>query len=522
MRLHQHLEYWARVRPEAEYLIAGAERWSYARSASEVGRLAGALAASGVAAGTRVAILARNRPELPLLCFACSRLGAVPVPLNVRLAPREWVALLADSGARLVLAEGELASALSAAGAELPELALGVAFEEAPAGWLRYADWAARSDARAAAQQQPGPEASALQLYTSGTTGVPKGALLSQRALFAAIQHWVLLYPLQRGERQLCVLPMFHIAGLQNAFHAAACGAAVYLMRDYDAAELVRALAEERVVRAPIVPTMLSDALALPGSAGRSYEALRWLTYGGAPIGAELLRRGLERFDCGFQQAYGMTELSCITYLSPDDHRRGLDAEPELLRSVGQAGPGVELRIVDPEGRELPPGEVGEILARGPQLMSGYWRLPEATAEALRGGWLHTGDAGRLDERGYLTLVDRLKDVVVSGGENLYPREIEELLQQHPAIAEVAVIGVPDARWGEALKAVVVLRAGASLDLADLEAFCRGRIGGYKRPRLLEVVPLLPRNASGKVLKRELRERHARAAQRAESPTERD
>ncbi len=517
MLLHQHLDYRARIQPSAEYLVCGAERWSYARAAGEVERLVGALAAAGVGPGTRVALLARNRPELPLLCFAASRLAAVPVPLNFRLALREWAFLLADSEAQILFAEAELARGLEALRGELPALAHAVAWGDPPPGFRRYGEWLARAVPAAEPAARAAPDSDALQLYTSGTTGRPKGALLSQQALCAAIQQWVLLYPLRAGERQLCVLPMYHVAGLVGAFHAAACGACLYLMRDYDPEELVRALDEERIARAPIVPTMLADALEVPGVERRRFEALRWLSYGGAPIDPALLRRGLERFRCDFQQAYGMTELPCMTYLVPEDHLRGLDACPELLRSVGRAGPGVELRIADPEGRALPPGAVGEILGRGPQRMSGYWKLPDASAEALRGGWLHTGDAGVLDERGYLTLVDRIKDMVVSGGENIYPREIEALLLEHPAIADVAVIGVPDPRWGETLKAVVVLRAGAALGLAELDAFCRGRIGGYKRPRLLETVGALPRNASGKVLKRELREQHLRAQAQREA-----
>jgi fatty-acyl-CoA synthase len=314
------------------------------------------------------------------------------------------------------------------------------------------------------------------------------------------------------GERQLCVLPAYHIAGLQNLFQAAAQGACVYLMRDYSASELLRVIVDESVVRAPIVPTMLADLLALPQSADERPGALRFVTYGGAPIDPGLLRRSLERFGSGFQQSYGMTEIPCLTFLTPADHERGLAERPELLRTVGRVGPGVELRIVDRAGRDAAPGEVGEIWGRGPQLMSGYWNQPEASAAALAGGWMHTGDAGSLDRDGYLTLADRIKDLIVSGGENIVPRELEELLLSHPSVADVAVIGTPDARWGEAVTAVAVLRKGKGLALAELDDFCRGKIGSYKRPRRLELVSEIPRNASGKVLKRELRERYARAA----------
>jgi acyl-CoA synthetase (AMP-forming)/AMP-acid ligase II len=245
-----------------------------------------------------------------------------------------------------------------------------------------------------------------------------------------------------------------------------------------------------------LVPAMLTACLAAVDDLGdRRFPALRSIHYGAMPIAEATLRRSLDAFGCDFMQSYGMTEAAqALTVLSPDDHRLALDSRPELLLSAGRPALGTELRI----------GELGEILARGPQLMSGYWERPEATAETLRDGWLHTGDAGRIDEQGYLFVEDRLKDLIVSGGENVYPRIVEDALHRHPAVAEAAVIGVPDKRWGETVKAVVVLRAECTED--DLIAFCRTRLGGFERPRSVDFVAELPRTASGKVLKRVLRE----------------
>jgi acyl-CoA synthetase (AMP-forming)/AMP-acid ligase II len=231
------------------------------------------------------------------------------------------------------------------------------------------------------------------------------------------------------------------------------------------------------------------------------------MVYGASPIAVETLRRAIEVFGCDFAQGFGMTETTAVaTILSTADHKRALAGKPGLLLSCGRAIPGTSIRIVDDEDKEVPRGTIGEVLVRGPQLMRGYWNLPEASAEALRGGWMHTGDAATMDDEGFVYIQDRVKDMIVSGGENVYPREIEDVLFQHPAVADAAVIGVPDAQWGEAVKAVVVLRAGKTATESELVDHCRAKLAGYKRPRSVDFIAELPRNPSGKVLKRELRE----------------
>jgi fatty-acyl-CoA synthase len=245
----------------------------------------------------------------------------------------------------------------------------------------------------------------------------------------------------------------------------------------------------------------------VPDVAKRKYKDLRQITYGASPIAEETLRKAMDVFKCGFAQAYGMTETTAVlTYLFPDDHRRAVREEPGLLLSAGRPVVGTELRVVDDDDRRVPAGEIGEIIARGPQLMRCYWNRPDETGQALRGGWMHTGDAGTMDAEGYIYIQDRVKDMIVSGGENVYPRVVEDVLFQHPAVADAAVIGVPDEQWGETVKAVVVLKEGASATEEEIMDFCRGRLGGFERPRSVDFVPVLPRNPSGKVLKRELRE----------------
>jgi fatty-acyl-CoA synthase len=313
-----------------------------------------------------------------------------------------------------------------------------------------------------------------------------------------------------RDDRVLLVAPMYHAAAAITALGSVAIGASMLIHEDFDPAAVVRALSEERITRTTLVPAMIQACLVfVPDVAERRYDDLRLIVYGASPIAVETLKRAMAVFGCDFAQGYGMTETTAqLTLLGPEDHRRALAGKPELLLSAGRPLPGTEIRIVDANGRPVPNGTIGEIVGRGPQLMRGYWNLPEASAEALKDGWLHTGDAGTLDDEGYLYIQDRTKDMIVSGGENVYPREIENVLFEHPGVADVAVIGVPDETWGEAVKAIVVLRQGASATEEEIVDFCRGRLAGYKRPRSVDFSAALPRNASGKVLKKDLRERY--------------
>jgi acyl-CoA synthetase (AMP-forming)/AMP-acid ligase II len=509
MRLHDTLDYSAREHPDADFAVCQGRALSYRDAAKATNRLANALVAAGLAPGERFAVLSKNSIEMALLYYAASKAGVVPVPLNYRLAPPEWSYIVRDAGARLLLAQGPFAEALEAVRGELTDVKQFVALDGAPAGYTTWeAFQAAQSDS------PPGREVASdgdvYQMYTSGTTGRPKGAVLTHAAVMAQLHQGTLAFGTKTGDRALIVAPLYHAAAAVMSFVTVQAAGTLYIQEDFVPADVVKALSEDRIAAALLVPAMIQFCLvAVPDVAERSYDDLRLIVYGASPIAEQTLRQALDVFGCDFIQGYGMTETTAAaTYLFPADHRRALAGDEKLLLSAGRPLLGTEVRIVDDDDAAVPNGTIGEVAIRGPQLMRGYWNLPDASAEALKGGWMHTGDAGILDDEGFLYIQDRVKDMIVSGGENVYPREVEDVLFQHPAVADVAVIGVPDERWGEAVKAIVVQKAGEAVDAETLLEYCKGRLGGYKRPRSVDFIEALPRNPSGKVLKKDLRERY--------------
>ena len=509
MRLFDLLDAGATEHPDREFAWQRGRRLTYAEAAAATGRLAQGFIERGLAAGDRVAVVSRNSIDVVLLYFAAARAGLVLVPLNHRLAPPEWRYIVDDAQAKVLFAASEWVAAIDGLRAGLPLVERLVALDEAGrVGWEDYREWMTASPGTGSGRDVPA-EHDAYQMYTSGTTGHPKGAVLTHRAVVANAAQIAHVCDGRPGERSLVVAPLFHAAVVPSTFAPVFWGGSLVIVDRFDPAEVVRLLDEERIGFAVLVPAMLQACLAVPGAARRRYAHLRLVYYGSSPIAEVTLQRAIAAFRCGFVQSYGMTEAAqSLTFLTPADHQRALAEDLRLLLAAGRPAADTEVRIVDATDAPVPDGSVGEVVAQGPQLMRGYWNLPEATAEALRGGWLHTGDAGVMDSDGYLYIRDRVKDMIVSGGENIYPREVEEVLSEHPAVLEVAVIGVPDQRWGETVKAVVAVREGMGVTPEQLVAFCRSRLGGFKLPRSVDFVQALPRNAVGKVLKWELRERY--------------
>ena len=508
MRLFDHLDWHARERPDSAFAWFNGREISYRAARERTNQIAHALLAEGLAPGARVAFLAKNTPEFVLFYYGAAKAGVVPVPLNYRLAPPEWSYIVNDSGAQLLFARGPLAAAIDPIRAELPKVKKCLALDAPPpAGWESYEAWVA-SQLSTPPSLPIDDGADVYQMYTSGTTGRPKGAVLQHRAVTANADQLSSVAALQPGDRYLVVAPLYHAAAAVASFWIVRQGGTLYIQEDFVPAEAVRAMSEEGIVGATLVPAMIQACLVgVPDVAKRRFDELRLVIYGASPIAVETLRRAIEVFGCGFAQGFGMTETTAAaTFLLPADHERALREKPELLLSCGRALPGTQVKIAGADDAELPRGEIGEILVRGPQIMRGYWNLPEASAEALRGGWMHTGDAAVMDDEGFVYIQDRVKDMIVSGGENVYPREIEDVLFRHPAVADAAVIGVPDTQWGEVVKAIVVLRPGASATEPELVEYCRGQLASYKRPRSVEFIAELPRNPSGKVLKKDLRE----------------
>jgi long-chain acyl-CoA synthetase len=475
---------------------------TYAELDERSNRLAQALLDAGVRAGSRVAYLDRTAPEIVELLFATAKIGAVMVPLNWRLAPAELAAVVDDAKPPVLVVGEAYAPVVEQIRGEAEPIVVGP----------RYEEWIAAHDA-----VDPGAAAESgdtvLQLYTSGTTGVPKGVLTTHRNLAAAAEtspYW----EFDADSVSLTALPMFHIGGIGWTFLGLWNGATTVLVSEFEPEMVLGLIETQRVTNAVLVPTMIQMLLAVPGAADRDYSALRSIAYGASPITTPVLKSALRTFGCSLYGIYGLTESTGgVIQLDPADHDPGGPRE-HLLRSAGRPLPWVELRIVDPAtGAEAAAGQTGEVWVRAPNVTPGYFNRPQETAAALTDdGWLRTGDGGYLDTEGYLFLTDRIKDMIVSGGENVYPVEVEEALAQHPDVAEAAVIGVPDERWGETVKALVVVRPGSAPTAYELIAFARERLAGYKLPRSVDFVEELPRTPSGKVLKRELRKRYSTGA----------
>lgn len=493
--LTETLTFHATGSPDQLAVVTADSELTYAELDANSNRLARVLIDCGVTRGTRVAAIGQEDPHYYELLFAVAKAEAVVVPINWRLSPLEVGHILNDSGARILFSD----STVDGIGDALTDQRVIRYDTDDYAGWIAgYSDAPVRPDTT-----ETDPIA---QLYTSGTTGLPKGVVLPQRSFFAIADliaaagiDWI---DWRDGDISVVGLPGFHIGGLWWAMQGFRAGITNAVMPHFSGANALALFTKYQITTACMAAAMMQMLLAEPGVSRRTFTSLRKIVYGGSPISQNLLEQCMLMFRCDFAQIYGLTETgNTAVCLPPDQHQLG---SPRLL-AAGRPYPGVECRIVAEDGRSLEPGRVGEVHLRTPARMLEYWNLPEATAETLSDGWIITGDAGYLDAQGYLYIHDRIKDMIITAGENVYPAEVENALAAHPVVDDVAVIGVPDERWGEAIHAFVLPVPGKDVDRRELIDFARTRLAPFKLPQAYHVVTEIPRNPSGKILRRELR-----------------
>lgn len=518
MYLTQGLHRSVQQKPDGIATIFGDRVRSFAEQQHRVARLAGALRGLGVAPGDRVAYLGLNSDWFVEYYLAVPWADAVVNPINFRWSPAEISYSLADSQTRVLLVDDAFAELVPAIRQRYTELGtvVHVGDGDPPQGMLSYealvADGPAVDDARR------GGDALAGLFYTGGTTGFPKGVMLSHTNLITSALGSLVTGAFGNGGRFLSAAPMFHMGGLIPIMSAFITGGTHVAVPRFDPVPIMQAIERHRVTDTALIPIMIQLLVDHPQCAEHDLSSLRRLVYGGSPISLAVLDRARKALpQTAFAQLYGQTELSpAATILMPADHEES-GSHPGRLRSGGQAAPHAEVRIVGPAGSELPRGQVGEIVCRGRHVMLGYWGKPEETAAVLRGGWVHTGDAGWMDDDGYVYVADRLKDMIVTGGENVYSTEVENAVAAHPAVANCAAVAVPDDLWGERVHAIVVRKPGAEVTEEQIRDHAKTLIAGYKAPRTVEFVDALPATPTGKVLKRELRAKYWAGADRGVS-----
>ncbi len=498
----------ARNSPDTDAFTFGDETMSFGALDEGSNRVAHALMALGVTKGERVSFLGKNHPLYFEALLGAAKIGAVMTPVNWRLAAPEVAYILSNCEARVVFVGEGFTDMLAQVRSETPLVEHVIGIDAPDHDGTDYRGW---RDGFAAdpVTAQVGLADDALQLYTSGTTGRPKGAVMTHGSILSSAnsaaenekRHWQ--EPVE-GDVTLLAMPCFHISGTGTGIGTMIAGSNSIVLPEYDPAQALDLIQNFNISKIFLVPAAIQILLNHPRVSEVDFSRLKFVTYGASPIPLELMRQAMDVLGCGFVQMYGMTETSgTIVALDPEDHVP--EGSPKM-RSVGTPLAGVEVKIIDEDGAPVAANEVGEIATRSSKNMSRYWNNPDATAETIDAdGWLRTGDAGYLDEDGYLYIHDRVKDMIISGGENIYPAEVENAVYSHPKVADVAVIGVPSEKWGEAVKACVVVKEGETLSEADLIAHSRHHIAGYKCPKSVDFIEALPRNPSGKILRRELR-----------------
>ncbi len=494
----------AQDRPDVAALVMDGDVTTYGQLDRRASKVANGLLALGLKPGDRVGFIGKNSTAYFEILFGALKARGVVVGVNSRLAGPEVAYVLNDAKANVLFVGAEFVDLIEKIRDQIPGVHTIVAIDGGHGEWPAYESWRFPlndADPKLVHDAQD----DIIQLYTSGTTGHPKGVQLTNHNYLAVLEigqnagwgDW------EEGAVNIVAMPLFHVAGVNIGVIGLAHGCRNVILKDVDPGVILDLIERERIQIMFVVPAVINFLVLHPKAQTTDFSSLEMVVYGASPIAEDLIVQAQTMMDCDFIQVYGMTETSgCGTYLAPEDH----DPARGKLRSCGKPGPGVEVKIGDETGKTLPPGQVGEIMIRCDAVMKGYWNRPEATRDSVTDGWMRTGDAGYTDEEGYIFIYDRVKDMIVSGGENVYPAEVENALFAHPAIADVAVIGVPDEKWGEAVKAIVVLKPGMEATEEEIQAFARERIAGFKVPKSVDFADMLPRNPSGKVLRRELRD----------------
>jgi len=497
----------ARATPDRIALVADDRRVSYAALAKRSDRVANALVAAGLARQARVAMLGMDRESSYEVLFGCAKAEMVLLGINWRLEASEIAYIVQDSDAELLFITPEVSAMVEGFLSSCPRVKAVIVFDDTSERYPVYHAWRDAQPAERAARPIDGAQA-VVQVYTSGTSGRPKGVVLSHRCFLDVIREVVRagdeLIDWQPHDVTLLALPTFHVGGLWFAIHGLVNGATNVVMKAFHGATALALIEQHAITKVAFVPAMIRFMLSEPTCKTANLASVDQLIYGGSPMPRPLLERARQLFPCRFMQNYGLSETTNMAvFLSSAEH---LDLANPRLAAAGKPLRGIAVRILDPDGRALPPGQTGEIAFQTAAHMLEYWKLPEETKNTLVDGWIHTGDAGYVDDDGFVYVTDRIKDLIISAGENIYPAELERVLVQHADIADVAVIGIPDDRWGEVPIAIVVARPGATLTKADVMGFARTHLASFKMLRTVELVDALPRNPSGKVLRRVLRE----------------
>lgn len=510
----------ARTFPEKVAMIDGDKRFTYSQFAQRTAKITHSLSRLGVKKGDRVASLLLNEFRYLEIIYGTTALGGIIVPINTRLSAEEISFILNDAGVEVLYIHPEFLGIL----AEIKQQVSGLrhvilAVDEGDVTSREYNDNIIPYEELLKQQPEQALSCAAISeddiaglYYTGGTTGRSKGVILTHKNIVMNAYHSILFYSiLKENDVYLHAAPMFHLADGAATFSITMLGATHTFVRSFTPNGVLEVIKETKVTSSLLVPTMINLLLNMPGFDKPYVNSLRTIIYGASPMSVSVLKKGLEKLEnVQFWQAYGMTEAAPIlTLLHGKDHL--LDGSEEKMKRLAAAGrpiPGVELKIVHPDGREASVGEVGQFVARGPNIMKGYWNLPEETANALRDGWYYTGDLGYRDHKNYFYCVDRAKDMIITGGENVYSVEVEQTISQIPEVLECAVVGVPDEKWGEAIKAVVALKQADSISEEEIIAYVRQKLANYKVPKTVEFVAELPKSGAGKILKRNLRDQY--------------